>query len=60
MSLKRRNVFCRIITKFPIIFSATLDGKNKAVEVHAVTPLVGLLKDSSSDVKANAAGALMM
>ena len=49
-----------MITIFPIIFSATLDGKNKAVEVHAVTPLVGLLKDSSSDVKANAAGALMM
>lgn len=40
--------------------SATEAGKNKAVEVHAVTPLVGLLKDSSSDVKANAAGALMI
>ena len=40
--------------------SAPLDGKNKAVEVHAVPPLVGLLKDSCPDVKANAAGALMM
>lgn len=40
--------------------SAPLDGKNKAVEVHSVTPLVGLLKDSSPDVKASAAGALMI
>ena len=45
---------------FFIVNSAPLDGKNKAVEVHSVTPLVGLLKDSSPDVKASAAGALMM
>jgi len=41
-------------------YSAPLDGKNKAVEVNSVPELVKLLADSSSDVRANAAGALMM
>jgi len=36
-----------------------LDGKNKAVEVKTVPALVKLLKDPESDVRANAAGALM-
>ncbi|WAR03909.1 RSP14-like protein [Mya arenaria] len=39
---------------------APLEGKNKAVEVGCVAELVKLLADSSPDVKANAAGALMI
>ncbi|XP_078331854.1 radial spoke head 14 homolog [Crassostrea virginica] len=40
--------------------SVPLDGKNKAVDVKSVPPLVRLLKDKEPDVRANAAGALMM
>lgn len=40
--------------------SVPLDGKNKAVEVKSVPELVTLLKDKDADVRANAAGALMM
>ena len=43
-----------------VFFSVPLDGKNKAVDVKSVPPLVRLLKDKEPDVRANAAGALMM
>lgn len=50
-----------IIPIFPLFdYSAPLEGKNKAVEVNAVPALVALLGDKSPDVKANAAGALML
>lgn len=37
-----------------------LAGKDKAIECGAMPVLIGLLKDPSSDVRANAAGAIMM
>ena len=43
-----------------VFFSVPLDGKNKAVDVKSVPPLVRLLKDKEPDVRANAAGTLMM
>ena len=39
--------------------SVPLDGKNKAVDCNSVAELIKLLKDSSPDVRANAAGAIM-
>lgn len=42
------------------LYSVPLDGKDKAVEVKCVSTLVQLLKDSDSDVRANACGAIMM
>lgn len=49
-----------IINAYIFYFSVPLDGKNKAVDVKSVPPLVRLLKDKEPDVRANAAGALMM
>lgn len=53
---------CLVIFINAYIFysSVPLDGKNKAVDVKTVPPLVRLLKDKEPDVRANAAGALMM
>lgn len=41
-------------------FSVPLAGKNKAVEVETVSAVVKLLSDEDVDVRAKAAGALMM
>ena len=49
-----------ISTRFFFTFSVPLAGKDKAVEVKCVSTLVSLLKDEDSDVRANAAGAIMM
>jgi len=40
--------------------SVPLDGKNKAVEVKCMAQLVALLGSPDIDVRANAAGAIMM
>ena len=40
-------------------FSVPLAGKDKAVEVETLSPLVKLLEDDSAHVRANAAGAIM-
>ena len=45
---------------FFFYFSFPLDGKNKAVEVGAMVSLVPLLRDAETDVRANAAGAIMV
>lgn len=42
------------------LFSASLAGKEEAVGKDVIPVLVGLLADASTDVRANAAGALMM
>ena len=39
--------------------SFPLDGKDKAVDVGAMPELVSLLKDDNTDVRAQAAGAIM-
>jgi hypothetical protein len=44
---------------FSSLFSFPLEGKDKAVDVGAVSELVLLLKDDNVDVRAQAAGALM-
>ena len=42
------------------LYSVPLAGKDKAVEVKSMGTLVALLKDSEAEVRANAAGAIMM
>lgn len=44
---------CFVLCSFP------LDGKDKAVDVGAMPELVSLLKDDDTDVRAQAAGAIM-
>ena len=44
---------CFVLCSFP------LDGKDKAVDVGAMPELVSLLKDDNTDVRAQAAGAIM-
>lgn len=53
-------VFHFISNTFLLPCSAPLDGKNKAVECNTVPALIDLLRDPSADVRANAAGAIMM
>ena len=48
------NLYFNFTSSFP------LDGKNKAVEVGAMASLVPLLCDKDTDVRANAAGAVMV
>lgn len=45
--------FCIFFCSFP------LDGKDKAVDVGAIPELVSLLADDNTDVRAQAAGAIM-
>ena len=52
ISIAQSIIFCT--SSFP------LDGKNKAVEVGAMVSLVPLLCDKDTDVRANAAGAIMV
>jgi hypothetical protein len=51
---------CSNQKSFILYLSVPLNGKNRAVEVKCIPILVELLKDKSTDVRANAAGALMM
>lgn len=48
-----------LVTVLHFFCSFPLDGKDKAVDVGAIPELVSLLADDNTDVRAQAAGAIM-